>query len=84
MHKKLRLDVERLAVESFTPAEGSAGPRGTVRAAQEQIEPIGGGGTCTQWESCDCWTAYYRCQYFDYTEYSCDYDTMGPRETPRC
>lgn len=81
MRNKLRLDVERLAVESFAPEDGAAGPRGTVRAAQQQEEP---GGTCTYWDSCDCWTAFYRCQYHDFTEYSCDYDTTGPREPPRC
>lgn len=83
MRKKLRLDVERLAVESFQADTSGARPRGTVRAAQQQVEG-GGEGTCTYWQSCDCWTAYYRCQYFDFTEYSCNYDTRGPRVTPNC
>jgi hypothetical protein len=82
MRKKLRLDVERLAVDSFEADAGTAKQAGTVRAAQQQVED--GGGTCTYWRTCDCWTAYYRCQYFDFTEYSCDYDTMGPRVTADC
>lgn len=82
MRNKLRLDVERLAVESFAAEDGAAGPRGTVRAAQQQVEP--GDDWCTYWLSCDCWTAFYRCERYDFTAYSCDYDTMGPRETPRC
>jgi hypothetical protein len=81
MYKKLRLDVDALSVESFEVAEESAGVRGTVRAAQQEIG--GGGDGCTKWDTCDCHTAYYRCVEFMYTDYSCDYDTM-PIYTPRC
>ncbi|HZG44362.1 MAG TPA: hypothetical protein VEY93_15535 [Longimicrobium sp.] len=85
MHKKLRLDVEGLSVESFEVTDESAGVRGTVRAAQEEIGGGGGGGGggCTNGETCDCPTAYYRCVEFMYTDYSCDYGTV-PIYTPRC
>jgi hypothetical protein len=66
MLRKLRLDVETLAVDSFTTADDTARPRGTVRAAQ-QPEP------CTYWDTCDCPTAYYRCVEFFFTDYSCNY-----------
>lgn len=76
MRKKLRLDPERLAVDSFAAADEPASRRGTVRGAQL--------GQCTYWQSCDCWTAFYRCNEHMYTEYSCDYDTTGPRPTVGC
>jgi hypothetical protein len=61
--KKLRLDVEALAVESFAAAEGAAEPRGTVRAAQEE--------RCTYWRTCLCQTAFYWCFEHGHTDYSC-------------
>jgi hypothetical protein len=81
MRGKLRLDVEALSVESFEVAEESAGVRGTVRAAQAELGD--GGDRCTNWDTCDCYTAYYRCVEFMYTDYSCDYGTV-PNYTPRC
>jgi hypothetical protein len=80
MRGKVRLEIEKLSVDSFAVAEGEEAQRGTVRAAQEGIGQEG----CTKWQSCDCYTAFYRCVEHYYTDYSCDYDTTGPRLTPYC
>jgi hypothetical protein len=64
MRKKLRLDVERLAVESFEPERDAEEGRGTVRAH---------GPACTCAASCDCKTAIYWCAEIAWTVYSCDY-----------
>lgn len=47
--KKLRLDAEALVVESFEPAAGAEGVRGTVRAhdTRNMQECTGYGFTCT-------------------------------------
>lgn len=37
--RKIRLDVEALAVESFRPAEGEGAPAGTVQAHQAPPVP---------------------------------------------
>jgi hypothetical protein len=76
MKKKLKLDMERLTVDSFAAVDGDAGGKGTVYGAQ-----LGGG--CTIWDTCDCPTAYYRCVEFMFTDYSCDYGTVPP-VTGRC
>jgi hypothetical protein len=76
MRRKLRLDVEGLSVDSFATAAGEEGPRGTVRAAQVY--------ECTKWRSCDCPSAFYRCVEFEFSAYSCDYDTTGPSPSATC
>jgi hypothetical protein len=59
--KKMKLQLDDLAVESFSPG-GGAGPRGTVRAR----------GDCTQGDTCVCDTAYAVCGTGPATIYSCD------------
>lgn len=63
MKKKLTLDVEALAVESFVTAPGEKEARGTVR----------GHAACTCYDSCLCPTAYYECGTGPHTIHSCDY-----------
>lgn len=60
--KKLKLQVDDLAVESFSPGRG-ADPRGTVRARGED---------CTQGDTCVCHTAYAVCGTGPATIFSCD------------
>jgi len=65
MRKKLRLDVDGLAVESFdTEREAREEWEGTVRAH---------GPACTCAASCDCKTAILHCAEVAWTVYSCDY-----------
>ncbi|HEX8696685.1 MAG TPA: hypothetical protein VF746_29980 [Longimicrobium sp.] len=76
MRKKLSLDLDALAVDTFatTPAEGDA--RGTVRA-NDSDEPVPTPPVyedkCTCAYSCLCKTAYYNCGTGPYTIYSCHY-----------
>jgi hypothetical protein len=76
MRRKLRLDVERLSVDSFPTAAGEDGGRGTIRGAQ--------GDGCTRWNTCDCPSAFYYCVKHEFTFYSCDYDTTGPSGSGTC
>ncbi|HEX8392123.1 MAG TPA: hypothetical protein VF665_07215 [Longimicrobium sp.] len=71
MLKKLRLDVEQLAVDTFAASDGLGVRRGTVRAAQDD---------CTNWNSCLCVTAYYWCVEYNYTDYSCEGGSGYPTE----
>lgn len=64
MRKKLRLDVDGLAVESFDTEREAEKERGTVRAH---------GPACTCAASCDCKTAILHCAEVAWTVYSCDY-----------
>lgn len=69
--KKMRLQVDSLAVESFrTGAEPPRDP-GTVHGRGED--------GCTWVDTCLCETAYYNCGTGPATLYSCDYT-----ETRRC
>jgi hypothetical protein len=61
--KKLRLDAEKVAVESFATAAERA-RTGTVRA---------NGDDCTWFESCFCDTAYAVCGTGPATIHSCTY-----------
>jgi len=61
--KKLDLDPETLAVESFEAGE-TPGRRGTVEG---QAAP------CTCWKTCDCASGPWRCGGYAFTEYSCDW-----------
>ena len=70
MRKKLSLNVEALAVESFATAERAEG-RGTVRAHGTDGC---GADDCTWWNSCVCPSAYYVCATPPgVTHYSCNY-----------
>ncbi|HYH81979.1 MAG TPA: hypothetical protein VEX86_19390 [Longimicrobium sp.] len=70
MKKKLTLNVDALAVASFSTAAGPAQAPGTVH---------GQGGDppqyfdCTCHASCDCPSAYYWCGDGYHTIYSCAY-----------
>lgn len=68
--KKLRLDADNVAVESF-PVDAAADARGTVHAR----------GGCTYQASCLCPTAYYYCGDGYQTLYSCEYSKEGPCPT---
>ena len=70
--KKLDLDLDTLAVESFATTADEAEGRGTVHA--HEIEPTPPEyADCTCFHSCLCRTAYYYCGTGPYTIYSCDY-----------
>jgi hypothetical protein len=70
--KKLKLDAESVAVESFPTAAAEAqGPRGTVHAE----------AGCTYQGSCLCPSAYYYCGDGYQTLYSCDYSKHEPCPT---
>jgi hypothetical protein len=62
MRKKLRLDVDQLAVSSFQAGESETA-RGTVHAQ----------AACTCWRTCVCPSAIYWCADIAETVYSCDY-----------
>jgi hypothetical protein len=66
--KKLKLDADAVAVESFPTAPAPAGSRGTVRAA----------AGCTYQGSCLCPSAYYYCGDGYQTIYSCEYSKDQP------
>ena len=61
--KKLGLDPETLAVESFETAKAADAGRGTVLA---QAAP------CTHAATCFCDSGPFKCVY-PFSEYSCDY-----------
>jgi len=67
MARKLALDLESLAVDSFA-TDGAEGGRGTVAANDGGEAP----GACTCRDSCRCHTAYYVCGTGP-ESYSCDY-----------
>jgi len=70
--KKLRLDAEKVAVESFPVDEAaSEDGRGTVHAQ----------AGCTYQRTCLCPTAYYYCGDGFQTLYSCDYSQVEPCPT---
>ena len=62
MGRKLRLDLDGLAVSSFDAGQADAA-RGTVEAQ----------GACTCAASCACPSAPYYCATLAYTAYSCTY-----------
>jgi hypothetical protein len=70
--KKLKLQLENLAVDSFATGAAGAEP-GTVH----------GQADCTWFQSCLCKTAYYHCGTGPYTIYSCTYtnDDRCARDT---
>ena len=70
---KLKLSLERLAVESFASVERAAKARGTVRGQQE-----------TSWETC---AGYYTCAYVETCQHwhTCYMDcTMDCTFRPHC
>ena len=70
--KKLRLDAEEVAVESFPVSEAATeDDRGTVHAQ----------AGCTYQRTCLCPTAYYYCGDGFQTLYSCDYSQVEPCPT---
>lgn len=68
--KKLKLDADQVAVESFPTDAVPAEPRGTVH-----------GAACTYHDSCLCPSAYYYCGDGYQTIYSCDYSRVDPCPT---
>lgn len=72
--KKLKLQIDALAVDSFRPDAGAAGREpGTVHGQAE----------CTYFDTCLCKTAYYQCGTGPYTVYSCTPTTTAAAWTPR-
>ena len=70
--KKLRLEAEKVAVESFPTADAQGeGGRGTVHAE----------AGCTYQATCLCPSAYYYCGDGYQTIYSCDYSKNEPCPT---
>lgn len=63
MRRKLSLDLDRLAVESFVTEPNPKEARGTVQ----------GHAPCTCLVTCLCPTAYYHCGTGPHTIHSCDY-----------
>ncbi len=74
MRKKLRLDVDGLAVETFDTEQPAEEGRGTVKAQ--------GAGPCTCALTCACRTAKYWCAELAFTVYSCDYTGNDSCLTP--
>ena len=72
MRKKLSLQVDRLAVESFDTGRGDAAARGTVEA----------NAGCTCYNTCVCPSARYWCADMPETIYSCDYTNNASCWTP--
>jgi len=70
MSKKLELNVESLAVDSFENAP-PAEQRGTVQG--HGPDPTPPEYECTYAATCLCKTAYYQCGTGPYTIYSCNY-----------
>ena len=70
MGAKRKLDLDRLAVDSFETEAAAAG-RGTVRAHDHEL--LGAKPGCTCQGTCLCQTAYYYCGTGPFTIYSCDY-----------
>jgi hypothetical protein len=74
MKKKLSLELESLAVDSFETSAANDG-HGTVHGqaalAPQPTPPEYADCTCAY--SCLCKTAYYHCGTGHYTIYSCDY-----------
>jgi hypothetical protein len=74
MKKKLTLELESLAVDSFETSAANNG-HGTVHGqaalAPQPTPPEYADCTCAY--SCLCKTAYYHCGTGQYTIYSCDY-----------
>jgi len=68
MKKKLSLELEALAVDSFATTR-VAGGRGTVRGQESELEVE----DCTCVDSCPCPTAAYYCATVQETVISCDY-----------
>jgi len=64
MRRKLALEVEALAVDSFETTGEARAPRGTVEARE---------APCTCWQSCACPSAPYWCADVPPTQISCDY-----------
>jgi hypothetical protein len=69
--KKMKLQVDSLAVDSFSTGDGADRVPGTVHGR--------GDDGCTWVDTCLCETAYYHCGTGPATIYSCDYT-----ETRRC
>ena len=70
MNTRKKLDLDTLAVDSFTTA-AEDGARGTVRAHESVPDAAARGCTCLG--TCLCPTAYYNCGTGPYTIYSCEY-----------
>lgn len=81
MHrKKLSLNPETLAVESFETAKAPQVERGTVLAAALP---------CTHANTCFCNSGPWKCGGYEFTQYSCDYTlneycTMPPATQHTC
>jgi hypothetical protein len=68
---KLKLSLEKLAVESFASTDRAADARGTVRGQQESSWETCAGYTCFYAETCQNWPTCYM---------DCTMDcTFGPR-----
>jgi len=71
--RKLALELDSLAVDSFATDEGDGG-RGTVRANDARAdEALEAAGNCTCRNTCVCPTAYYLCGTGPESINSCDY-----------
>ena len=81
MDRKLSLDLDTLAVDSFETSPGAEDVRGTVRAHADTARAdtaradtaAPDGKDCTCNNTCLCETAYYNCGTGPFTIYSCDY-----------
>ena len=72
MNRKLSLQLDTLAVESFATDSAPPAAPGTVRAAED--ESAGADYfDCTCFNTCVCKTAYYWCGDGYHTIYSCNY-----------
>lgn len=76
MRKKLTLELEALAVDSFETSPG-AGGRGTVQGQEVEPTPPVYAAPCTCYASCLCPSNAYYCATVRATAISCDYTYNG-------
>jgi len=72
--RKTRLELDTLAVESFSTTLDTTGPQGTVRGhGVDEPEDDAAANNCTCVASCPCPTAAYHCATVRFTAISCTY-----------
>lgn len=72
--KKIKLDVEKLAVESFEAGNDETSPRGTIHAHVKytDIRYCGSGFGCYTDNEPECATRWYGCNTMQCSQYNCD------------
>jgi len=84
MSAKRKLDLDRLAVDSFETTAAAGDARGTVRGYEsaDGPHPTPPEYPCTCAATCLCRTNYYYCGTGPHTIYSCDFTANASCLTP--